>query len=193
MGQHLKGFTQTHFIGQNASEAVVTQEPNPSHAVFLVGAQDRLERPERWTSLGCRSGLLGDPISPGRGCLDRVTLFPQRCIKEPGLGGSHPVASVSLVGRTIEQHFLQLFHRTGVDEDGLSGPGFALAPAQHQPLDVGGTEALAVFGHVRDLEVEPTLPEGVIWNRGSTRTRFLRVLVSRRSSSDTSHSRSQRG
>ena len=160
MGQHLKGFTQTHFISQNASEAVVTQEPNPSHAVFLVRAQDRLERPERWASLGCRSGLLGDPISPGCGCLDHVPLFPQRCFQETGLSGSHPVASVSLVGRAVQQHFLQLFHRAGVDEDRLPGAGFALAPAEHQSLDVGGTEALAVFGHVRDLEVEPTLPRG---------------------------------
>ena len=160
MGQHLEGFTQTHFIGENASEAVVTQEANPSHTVFLVGAQDRLERPERWTGLSCRSCLLGDTISPGCGRLDRVPLFPQRCVEEPGLGGSHAVPSVALVGRAVEQHFLQLFHRAGVDQDRLSGAGFALAPAEHQPLDVGRTEALAVFGHVGDLEVEPTLPRG---------------------------------
>ena len=128
--------------------------------MFLVGAQDRLERPERWTSLSCRSGLLGDPISPGCGCLDRVPLFPQRCVEEPGLGGSHAVASVSLVGRAVEQNLLQFLHRAAVDQDRFAGAGFALAPAEHQSLDVGGTEALAVFGHVGHFKVEPTLPRG---------------------------------
>ena len=160
MGQDLNGFTQTHFVGQNASEAVVAQESEPGHALFLVRAQDRLERTQRWTRLRSHSGLLGDAFSPCRGCLDRVTLFSQRGVQKSCLRRPHSVPSVSLIGRAVEQHLLQFLHRTGVDEDGLSGAGFALPPAEHQSLDVGGTEALAVFGHVRDLEVEPAFPRG---------------------------------
>ena len=128
--------------------------------MFLVRAQDRLERPQRWTLLRCHSGLLGDAFSPSRRRLDRVTLFSQRGVQKPCLSRSHPVPSVSLIGRAVEQHLLQLLHRTGVDEDGLSGTGFALATPEHQSLNVGGTEALAVFGHVRDFEVEPAFPRG---------------------------------
>ena len=106
------------------------------------------------------SGLLGDPFSPSRGCLDRVTLFSQRGVQKPCLRRSHPVPSVALIGRAVEQHLLQFLHRTGVDEDGFSGAGFALATPEHQSLNVGGTETLSVFGHVRDFKVEPAFSRG---------------------------------
>ena len=157
MGEHLEGFAQTHLVGQDASEPVVAQETDPRHALLLIGAQDRLEGAEWRAGLGGGPGLLGHAVAPGGRRLHGVSLFPERRVEEPRLSGPHPVSPVALIGRAVEQHLLQFFDRPGVDEHGLSGAGFALAPAEHQALDVGRAEALTIVGHVGHLEVEPAL------------------------------------
>ena len=68
--QGLQRFPQSHFIGEDASEAVPAQKMQPRDALLLVGPQHIFQLAEWRTFQRGLAALLGRPIAPLGGRLD---------------------------------------------------------------------------------------------------------------------------
>src|SRR5947209_2743405 len=104
ISQCLKSFSQTHFVRQNAAEAVLAQKAQPRDALLLVGAQYRFEVPQRWTFQLCFTTLFGGALPPTRGGLHLpVGVLPQRPFQETCLRVADAISLGILLRRAIEQ------------------------------------------------------------------------------------------
>ena len=162
--QDLNGFAETHFIGENAAEGVGAKKLEPGHAVFLVVAEDRIERAEvgaRKLGFAPLSGGAGAPLLRGA---NLETLLREGGVEKTGLGIGHAeggaLRSQLLTGSAIEQDLLQFLDGTGIHD----GP-FAIAQAfgtiaEQELLNVGLRKAFPARGVVRNPEIKPLFATG---------------------------------
>ena len=62
--ERLQRFSQAHFIGKNAAEAVRTQKMQPRDTLFLIRPQYRFQISERWTFQLCFAALPRRAVAP---------------------------------------------------------------------------------------------------------------------------------
>ncbi len=88
-GEHLDGLPEPHVVGEAAAEAEAREEPEPAHALALVGAERRPERLARiGVGLAPRAAQLGEGLLEPRPGLDArplpVRLRVQLPVRELG-------------------------------------------------------------------------------------------------------------
>ena len=164
MGEHLQGFSQAHFVGEDTAKGVGAKEGQPGDPVFLIRSKHGFQR-AKWRTLELKfPALPARAILPGRGCLERETLIPQRTVEKSRLLGVHSVTDSgvarTLRGRAILEYFLKLRHGLGVEDCKLPTLQFATAAPAQELLDFAGGKAFASGGSVAHLQVEPLFSAG---------------------------------